>query len=238
MRVRALVLTLVACSAVVAPALASDVGIGQPETIEISSGGDPARHVCRVGAPCTLQFAPLMLSVEDRLDVVAVGATAVSIGDGHACAARAAGRWACRVPDETLSAADLGLTVTHPEGTSRYVFDVVLLPRGFRATARVEGVRFRLAGRHLRMQLVPRDNHHPPDARAELWGKRLNVGCARRQRGPFGKPRVAFKRMYWPRGALTRSVLFDRPFFKRPRWCVIEAGPTGGDVAAVRFSRR
>ncbi len=220
------------------PAQASALSVALP-TVEVSSGGDPARHVCWTGAPCTTQYAPLLLSVDDRVDVeFSADVTGVRLGrsssdPGRPCAAAGMRRWRCLPPGQRGSARTLTLAAKHIGGDVSWVFDVRLLPRGFRATDRHNGVRFRLAGRHLRAQLAPIPDTRPADARSYLWGKEVTAVCRAR-----GKGRTVVDTMRWPKGRLTINFSFARSLGGPPRWCVIEDADDGGDYALVRFPRR
>lgn len=184
--------------------------------------------------------------MDDRLDVVAPAqATAVRVtsstgqGEGRACRRSAVpGSWACRPPAVPWGRAGLIVRIGYPEATASWRFQAKALPRSLRATDKWARVRFRLAGRHLHMQLVPRRDHMPPDARARLWGKRLTVLCASHRRDAT-RPATdkVVRRVRWPDGQLSLLLSFARGLDGPPRWCLVE-DRTGGDVARVRFPRR
>lgn len=246
------------------PSAEASIPIFEPRAPAVSSGGEPAPHVCFVtgrtrgpdgverpvqGPPCTTQFAPLMVSVEDRLNVGtnfrgrAVSLSGPGIAGERACTKasprgltvpEALKRWSCKPPARPSGAGHLTVHVDDGQSLSAWQVDVVLLPRGFRATDRWRQVRFRLAGRHLRMQMLPNPDGSVPAGDA-LWDRGVKVICARPHARTARDTDV--KRMRWPKDRLAASVLFERPFVRRPRWCLIE-DRTGGDVAFVRFPKR
>lgn len=205
---------------------------------ELSSGGERARHVCwsdgfvvrdgvetpLAGLPCTDQFAPIPLSVTDRLLVeVPDEATAVAVA-GEPCVTRGLGRWACDAPGKGQG---LLVAVDYPGGGSEWTVDVTVLPPGFVATDREANVRFRLAGRHLRIQLLGGSN-----VGSEIGDREVTAVC--QARGPHGAKRI--RRFRWRAGERTQGILFSARLRRAPRWCLIER-LSGTDVAGVRFPR-
>lgn len=227
---------------------------GEPWALvpQVSSDGEQARHLCFQGGtqdaseipgpfPCTAQYAPLMLSVSDRLDVrLAPAATSVALaasreGDSaNRCRRSARDRWSCRLRGLSRQISQLWLSIRYPDGDGevemRWTFDAKLLPPGWRASDRDAGVRFRLAGRFLRASLFERLRSHPSSLRAELWGKQVKAVC----RGRGGALRI--KKLRWPGG--WDAVTFALPRgLAQPRRCLLE-DRTGGDIAvAARFAQ-
>jgi hypothetical protein len=224
------------------------VGSAGAQTISISSGGEPAPHVCHRGSACTLIFSPLVLASDDRIEVMAPFGAPMAISDSNSVApvrhpCRVSRRqplvipmyqlWVCPVPPGARGSGRLAVLLDTGDGrTETWDFDTLVVGRGLRATDKETKVRFRLAGRHLRMQLV-----EPSDARGEVWGKRLTAVCARRDwtfRRPYKGLRIAH--LTWPARQGGASVRFKRPLGAPPRWCLVEED--GGDVAFARFPPR
>jgi hypothetical protein len=102
------------------------------------------------------------------------------------------------------------------------------------ATDRSAGVHFRLAGERLTARLIPRGNRVPPDARGELWGKRVRAVCV----ASFD-PRAAravSRARDWPSGRMRLGFRFRRDISSRVKWCLLER-VSGGDIAVVDFER-
>jgi hypothetical protein len=263
---------LVAAGTALAPAQASHEPVGSDfvtptdaltSAPRIFSGGEPARHVCFAGAtsrdrngaplvldpaPCKRHYAPLRISVDERLYLYAYpGGEMVVARFGVPSSRLACGRtlrslfgprdaglnWTCRIPGRPYSARRLSLSmIFRGGGHSRWVFDVMLLPRGFRATAQEAQVRFRIADRYLRMQLLPR--RFP---QTDLRGKRLKVTCVRRgwsRSAPHEG--AAIRRVRWPKWQLGMSLTFERPLGGSPSWCRVEH--RGEELALAKFPRR
>jgi hypothetical protein len=94
---------------------------------------------------------------------------------------------------------------------------------------RLAGVRFALDGRVLKVTLVPQPDARPPDARAEVWGRRIDAICS-------AGPRVRVRDIrLWPQGQLELIYHFPRDISEGVRWCLLEDG--AADVAGVTFNR-
>lgn len=104
-------------------------------------------------------------------------------------------------------------------------------------TDRSSAVRFVLKHRTLTVRVLDRPHHqvHPP-VLEQLTGKRVRVACGTRFQ-PSEAVIVKARRL-WPVGKSTLAVRFRRNISHRVRWCFIEAGESGGDVASVSFVRR
>jgi hypothetical protein len=227
-------------SAVAAPVMPEPPDTTPPE---ISSGGDRARHVCRVIRPaaCTREYRPLALSRDDRVAVrVPVSAVYVGLsvpnGDSSECVARGEGLWGCAMPAASREDRQLNVDVGYPVVDVRWTFDALVLPRSQRATDRSEKVRFRLAGRHLRVELRPGS-----DAGEDLWGKRVRAACVSRRwltatpHLPVARKYVVARRFTWPRGATTHTLFFDRWLRRNALSCVIEPARDTSDIAGAFF---
>jgi hypothetical protein len=98
---------------------------------------------------------------------------------------------------------------------------------------RAHGVRFSLTGSLLTVRLVPQPNRTPPDARRQLWGKRIDAICS-----PTFSPRRAHRVVravrLWPRGQMELTYRFERDISHRAKWCLLE--DDGLDVAGVDFA--
>lgn len=228
---------------------------------EISSGGDRARHVCFAEAaviqpesgprpivaqpgPCTSEFRPLALSRDDRVAVrVPASAVAVALlapgGDRTVCVARGDGLWGCAMPAADKNARQLTVSIGYPGADLRWTFDALVLPRAQRATDQVEKVRFRLAGRHLRVQMLS-----GTIVADDLWGKRVKVACVSRNwlsarpLFPVAREHYVVERFRWLQEATTHSVFFGRSLHRNAYSCVIEPARSGADIAGVFFPRR
>jgi hypothetical protein len=195
---------------------------------------------------------PLVLASDDRVEVIATFDVAMTIsgsdGDSanHSCrmtqvqplAIPEYRLWRCPVPPDAHGAGQLSIALDNGPGSAEaWYFDTLVVGPGHRATDKRAKVRFRVAGRHLRMQLPLAGGFG--DARGELWGKRLTAVCAGAEwsaRRPYRHARIAHLR--WPVRQEGVSVRFDRPLGGPPRWCLVEGRKTGGDVAFARFPRR
>jgi hypothetical protein len=101
------------------------------------------------------------------------------------------------------------------------------------ALDREHGVRFDLTGSVLTVRLVPQREMSPPDARKDVWGKRIDAICsptfsARRSRRASVR---AIRR--WPTGQMELRYTFPRDISHRVKWCLLEDG--GRDVASADF---
>ena len=94
---------------------------------------------------------------------------------------------------------------------------------------RLNGVRFALDGRVLTVTLVPQPDSRPPDARDDVWGRRIDAICS------TGRGATVRDIRLWPDGQLELSYRFARDISGRVRWCLLEDGAT--DVAGVTFER-
>lgn len=100
---------------------------------------------------------------------------------------------------------------------------------------RLHGVRFELEGTRLTVRLVPQPDSHPPDVRADVWGKHIDATCS-----PVLAPRKVRRAAVrdvrlWPRGQLELEFHFKRDVSDDVKWCLLEDG--GTDVAGVIFER-
>jgi hypothetical protein len=97
---------------------------------------------------------------------------------------------------------------------------------------RVNGVRFELDGRILKVRLLPRADGRPPAVSRRVWGKRIDAICS-----PVFHPRsrstIVRQVRRWPRGELKLRYRFGRDISGRVKWCVLEDGAE--DVAVVSF---
>jgi len=100
---------------------------------------------------------------------------------------------------------------------------------------RDSGVRIRLAGRSLDARLIPRPNWDPPDARQELFGRLVRVGCGTDFRD--GRGRIVRSAAMWPIGLLRVRFLLSGDVSRRAKWCFIEDSHAA-DVAFVSFVQR
>jgi hypothetical protein len=98
---------------------------------------------------------------------------------------------------------------------------------------RSHGVRFSLTGSVLTVRLVPQRNRTPPDARKQLWGKRIGASCSPTFQVRDPRRSIVRAVRFWPRGQLELSYSFRQDISDRVKWCLLEDG--GRDVAAVDF---
>ncbi|MEX1141240.1 MAG: hypothetical protein WD993_07400 [Thermoleophilaceae bacterium] len=98
-------------------------------------------------------------------------------------------------------------------------------------------VRFVLQNETLTVRVLDRPHHqvHPP-VLDRLGGKRVRAACGTRFQP--SEAVIVRARRRWPEGRSTLVFRFRRNISHRVRWCVIETGKSGGDVAGVSFVRR
>jgi hypothetical protein len=78
-----------------------------------------------------------------------------------------------------------------------------------------------------------RGSRTPPDARKQLWGKRIDAICSTRFQVRNPRRSIVRAVRFWPCGQLELSYSFRRDISDRVKWCLLEDG--GRDVAAVDF---
>jgi hypothetical protein len=99
--------------------------------------------------------------------------------------------------------------------------------------ARVE---FRLDGHLLTATILPNDAHFVTDTAEELQGRLVTAACGTRLAEERGRSTNRTRR--WPRDRTQLKYWLRRDLSAHVRWCVLETGKTGGDVAGVTFTRR
>jgi hypothetical protein len=90
-----------------------------------------------------------------------------------------------------------------------------------------------LTGSVLTVRLVPQRNRTPPDARKQVWGKRIDAICSTAFQPANARRRVVRAARFWPRGQLELTYRFERDISDRVKWCLLE--DDGLDVAAFSF---
>ncbi|MEX1141808.1 MAG: hypothetical protein WD399_01625 [Thermoleophilaceae bacterium] len=104
-------------------------------------------------------------------------------------------------------------------------------------TDRGSGVRFLLEGKRLTVSILDRRNHQvEPPVIEQVSGKRVRVACGTRFQ--YSQGVIVKTRRRWPKGETAAQFRFGRNVSHRARWCVIEAGESARDVAAISFIRR
>jgi hypothetical protein len=99
------------------------------------------------------------------------------------------------------------------------------------AVDRSQGLHFRLDGDVLLVSLAPQPNREPPDARGELWGKRIRGGCSSRYLSRNPRRHAVHAARLWPHGAHQVAFFFDRDISRSAKWCLVEDAEGGADVA-------
>jgi hypothetical protein len=127
----------------------------------------------------------------------------------------------------------MGLGRVASLGLSLAVLLAVAPPSG--AVVRIETdnraqVKFRLDRAVLTTTLLKGSAGQRSNVAEFLWGRRVRAVCA----GPRGE--VVRRLRYWRQGKRRKRFRFTLDLSNRVRWCVLET-PSGGDIAAVRFSQ-
>ena len=104
------------------------------------------------------------------------------------------------------------------------------------ATDSFGGVEFRLDGHLLTATIKPQPIRDPSDFGDDLMGRKVTAACGTRLAARRGVSTHRTRR--WPADRLFLKFWLPRDVSARVRWCVLETGASGGDVAAVVFKRR
>ena len=104
------------------------------------------------------------------------------------------------------------------------------------ATDDKAGVKFRIQGHLLSATILPNTGAIISDTAQELQGRRVTAVCGTNL--TTGRGRTTHRPRRWPRGRATLKFWLPRDVSAHARWCVLETGRTGADVAGVIFKRR
>jgi uncharacterized protein DUF6636 len=103
------------------------------------------------------------------------------------------------------------------------------------STDKRHGVDFVLRGHLLTATVKPQPIADAPDVRQDLQGRRVTAVCGTNL--SEGKGVTTYRARRWPKNRLALKYWLPRDVSARVRWCVLETGRTGGDVAGVVFKR-
>jgi hypothetical protein len=104
------------------------------------------------------------------------------------------------------------------------------------ATDRRTGVGFQLDGHLLTATILPREPQFVQKTPARLQGRRVTAVCGTRLAA--GRGRTTHRTRRWSRARSQLKFWLPRDVSAHVRWCVLETGKTGGDVASAYFKRR
>jgi hypothetical protein len=120
------------------------------------------------------------------------------------------------------------------------VFVAVAVPGAVEAANRTAtddraSVEFHLRGHLLTARVIPKDVRIGIGTAERLQGRLVTAACGTRL--AFGRGTTTHRTRRWPRDAMQLRFWFSRNVSNQVRWCVLETGKSGGDVARVYFKR-